>query len=114
MQQIFSFYDVDLDNTLNYFEFMDLVISQGDYTLRRASKEKQLYDSSIRPRYISYNVEYSFLKLLSKEQSFVLELESTIKGISYCYDFDVYKLFGAMDIYGLSSITKDSYIVNVD
>jgi hypothetical protein len=87
---------------MNYSEFLNCVVSESNYTLRRISRDRIGY------RYnrllVPYNVEYSFLKLLESELDLVRSVEILINDVRERYDFNVYDLY--------SSIQAYSYLTN--
>jgi len=64
-----SFYDSNSDGNLNYTEFLNMILSDSNYSIRRLARDRIGYRSGY---ILSYDVEYALSKLFERE----LELES--------------------------------------
>lgn len=101
-QQIIFHYDIDLSNTLNYSEFLNLVISDRNIILKHSSSSYKPFEP------IPYDVEASFIRLLEKELALVKSVYSSIRDISLRYDFNVTDAFRAVDVLGIDNINSES------
>ena len=96
-QLIVLFYDQDYDTYLSFTEFINLIQS-----------EKILQKSSCRSpgEELSYNVDYSFGKLLEKEVELARNVLYALKDIKCRYDFNIHNLFHYVKSY--NTITPES------
>ena len=96
-QLIVLFYDQDYDTYLSFTEFINLIQS-----------EKILQKSSCRSpgEELSYNVDYSFGKLLEKEVELARNVLYALKDIKCRYDFNIHNLFHSVKSY--NTITPES------
>lgn len=106
-RQIISFYDRNQDGNLDFTEFIDLCIPEVDYSLRKISRDRQIYDSRLRPSFLAYNVEYSFAKLLGRELDLVQRVEAAVRDLAYRFDFESSKLFASIDRYSFGYVKRD-------
>jgi len=83
---------------LNYSEFLNLILSEYNYTLRRISRER-IGISSRQGYHVPYDVEYSLCKLFEKEIDLVRNLELILEDVKSRYDFNVDDLFSSMEAY---------------
>ena len=88
------------------YRYLNLILIDTDYTLRRISEEKPFNYTSKVP-YFSYEIEYSLVKLFERELEIVKNLNYLIKDLSIRYDYNTYKLFSQMDEYNLSYLTAE-------
>lgn len=100
-QQIIYHYDADLSATLNYSEFLYLVVSERN----QFSKTTSTYRSF---ESVSSDIEYSFVRLLEKELEFVRSLSIAIRDLSLAYDFNVLDAFRTIDTLRIDNINVDS------
>lgn len=97
---IISFYDSNFDGNLNYTEFLNILISEHNYTLRRIALDRlgSSYNN-FRRVVLPFDVEYAMTKLLERELELVRNLEFLLNDIRARYDFNVLDLFSSMQVY---------------
>lgn len=100
IQQIIFNYDSDRDLSLNYTEFLSLISTDKSYSSKNSSYK--VYDS------IPYDVEFSFIRLLEKEISFIRLVTLSVKDLNLRYDFTIHEAFRALDGLGADNINSDS------
>ena len=83
---------------------MNVIVTESDYPLRRNSQEKPFNYVSKVP-YISYEIEYSLVRLFEKELDLVRNLTLIVKDLSLRYDYNTYKLFSQLDEFNLNYLT---------
>ena len=86
------------------YRFINIIVTETDFPLRRISQEKP-YTSSVKNPYFSYEIEYSLVKLFERELELVKTLTYLIKDLSLRYDYNPYKLFAEMDEFHLNYLT---------
>lgn len=101
-QQIIFHYDADLSATLNYGEFLNLVVSEKNILLRNSSTSFRSYEP------VPYDVEFSLVRLLEKELDFVKSMNNSIREINLRYDFNVIDAFRTLDTLGIDNINTES------
>lgn len=89
---IVSFYDSNYDGNLNYTEFLNMILSDGNYPIRRLSRDRIGYRTGFP---ITYDIESALAKLLEKELDLARTVELIISDIKARYDFNI------LDIYSL-------------
>lgn len=89
---IISFYDSDYDGNLNYLEFLNMILSDSNMKIRRLSRENIGYKNGFA---LTYNMEYSLLKVLEKELELARAIEIIVAEMKSRYDFNL------LDIYSL-------------
>jgi Ca2+-binding EF-hand superfamily protein len=104
-QNIIYHYDADCNSTLNYSEFVNLVVSEKNTVLRNSSLSGLSYKSVL---HVPYDVELSCVRLLEKELDFVKCLHGSVRDLNLRYDFNVLDAFKSMDIYNLDNLSTDS------
>ena len=96
-QLIILFYDQDYDTVLSYSEFINLI--QSEKVLQKSSYKSPRGE-------LSYNVDYSFGKLLEKEVELARNVVYALKDINCRYDFNIHNIFHYVKNW--NSITPDS------
>ena len=98
IQFLIFFYDENFDGKLSYTEFLNLVLSDNNYALRKSTRERvgTCYGKSILP----FNVEYSFVKILQRELNLIRTTLTIIDELKSRNDFNVHDLFHYMKGYG--------------
>ena len=96
-QLIILFYDQDYDTYLSFSEFINLI--QSEKIEQKASCRSSNSE-------LSYNVDYSFYKLLEKEVDLARNILYALKDIKYRYDFNIHNIFHSVKSF--NSITPDS------
>ncbi len=96
---IVSFYDSDYDGNLNYIEFLNMVLSDSNLTVRRISREKIGYKTGFP---LTFDMEYSLAKVLERELELARAIELIVAELKNRYDFnllDVYSLIQGAGLY---------------
>lgn len=88
---IIQFYDENCDNQLSYTEFLNLVLSENNFSLRCLARER--VGTSYPKSNMSFNVEYALVKLFEKELELVRSLFSLLDDVKVRYDFNVHSVF---------------------
>jgi len=96
-----------MDGTWRYSEFLNFLVTDSDFTLRRLADEKSSYYPSSSP-YLGFDVEYSLVKLFEREIELVRNLVALLKDLNLRYDHNVTQLFTSLDEYSLNYITSDN------
>ena len=94
---IILFYDQDYDTYLSFAEFINLI--QSEKIEHKISCKSSNED-------VSYNVDYSFCKLLEKEVDLARNVLYALKDIKCRYDFNIHNIFHTVKSF--NSITPDS------
>lgn len=93
---IIYFYDQTNKGYLNYAEFLNLVLSDFNYSLKRIARERAGYPYR---HTVPYDVEYSLSKVFERELDVVRSTESILNDIKARYDFNVYDLYASIQTY---------------
>lgn len=104
VKNLIYFYDKDFDGSLNYNEFLNLLFSDSNHSIKKISK-KQFNSSGLKydlPNDIRYLVVNAFWKEIKYNQS-IIELIRDIKGQ---HDFSIQDLYYSLKSY--SFITPES------
>ena len=104
---IVSFYDSDYDGNLNYTEFLNMILSDSNYNVRRISREKIGYKAGFP---LTYNMEYSLTKVLEKELELARAIEIIVAEIRNRFDFNLLDIYGL--IQGGSSYISEARLEN--
>lgn len=98
IEYLIFLYDENFDGKLSYTEFLNLVLSDNNYTLRKSTRERvgSCYGKSILP----FNVEYSMVKLLQRELELIRTTWTIIAELKSKNDFNIHDLFHYMKGYG--------------
>jgi Ca2+-binding EF-hand superfamily protein len=83
---IFLFYDKDYDGCLSYLEFLKLIQSE------KSHKNSQISNSNN----ISYNIEFSLIKLLEKEIELSRKIISALNELKTRCDFNIHNIFHSL------------------
>ena len=104
LQFLIFLYDENFDAKLSYSEFLNIVLSNNNYELRKSAREKicSNYDIST----LSFNIEYSLIKLFQKELDLIRTTRILIDKLKSRNDFNVHDLFHYVKGYG--NITHES------
>jgi len=94
---ILSFYDSNYDGNLNYSEFLNMILSDSNYSLRRLSRDRIGYSSS---SILSYDVEYSLTRLFERELELARAVEMLTNEIKARYDYNVLDIYTLIQGYG--------------
>ena len=101
---IILLYDENFDARLSYSEFLNIVLSDNNYELRKKARERIgsfNYDSTI-----PFNIEYSLVKLFQKILNLIRTTRKIIDELKSRNDFNVHDLFHYLKGYG--NITNES------
>jgi len=86
-----------MDGKLSYSEFLNLVISENKFSLKRHARENL---SSLNTRLtLPFDVEYSLSKVFERELDLVRNLQITLNDLRSRRDFNVYELFSSVQSY---------------
>ena len=98
MQFLIFFYDENFDGKLTYTEFLNLVLSDNNYAVRKSTRERVgvCYGKTI----LAFNVEYSFVKILQRELNLIRTTLTIIDELKSRNDFNVHDLFHYIKGYG--------------
>ena len=98
LQFLIFFYDENFDGKISYTEFLNLILSDNNYALRKSTRERvgSCYGKSILP----FNVEYSMVKLLQRELELIRTTWTIIAELKTRNDFNIHDLFHYMKGYG--------------
>ena len=106
---IFYFYDKDFDSALNFYEFLDLLISDSNYLYKKSYKKK-FKNNKIEPKELNSEIEIdvqkNILQIFIEEINFARNLSNLIINLRNCPDFDIQEVF--YEIKSYSYITTDS------
>ena len=97
---IILFYDIDKDGLLSYEEFINLIQSKNPKALNKKI-------NCIKKKEISYNIEFSFTKLIEKEIKLVQKMMNCLNNINTS-KFDIHEIFHEMKSININCITKES------
>ena len=97
---IILFYDIDKDGLLSYEEFINLIQSKNPKALNKKI-------NCIKKKEISYNIEFSFTKLIEKEIKLVQKMMNCLNNINIS-KFDIHEIFHEMKSININCITKES------
>ena len=97
-------YDDDNDNKLSYTEFLNMILSQNNISLRKSTREK--IGSFNNKNDISFEIEHCVLKLLEKEVDFIVSVNKIIFEIKEKKDFNLHNIFHLL--IGYQYITHES------
>lgn len=100
-----SFYNSESDGKMKYHEFIHLIITEKDPTLKRIATAKKLKSEFYQS--IPSDLEYTLVKLFMKEIEFASKLICLLRDLS---SLDVSKLFSAIDKDCLNYINEEQYI----
>ena len=106
---IFYFYDKDFDNALNFYEFLDLLISDSNYIYKKSFKKKyknNKIDTNEINNDIDINMQKSVLQIFIEEIELARQLNDLILDIKSNNDFIIQDIF--YEIKSYSYITYDS------
>jgi hypothetical protein len=102
---IILFHDANQDGTLNYAEFLNLIIPESNSYLRTSARDRlgRSYLSSS----LSYDVEYSLAKVLEKEVELVKNVDFTLTDLRSRYDFNIADIFATLDNFNLNYLSVE-------
>ena len=106
---IFYFFDKDNDNFLNFYEFLNLIISDSNYLYKKLFKKKYRHnkiDENEINIELDKNTEQSVLKIFQEEINFARNLNDLILNLKKNTDFMIQNAF--YEIKSYSYITNDS------
>ena len=106
---IFYFYDKDFDGVLNFYEFLDLIISDSNYLYKKSFKKKYKHnkiDQSEINKEIDIEIQKSVLQIFIEEIELARQLNDMIIDIKQSNDFSLQDIF--YEIKSYSYITNES------
>ena len=83
---IILFYDQDCDGSLSFLEFLNLIQSEKSKPIPKVLNSNN----------ISYNIEYSLIKLLQKEIELSKNLLIALNELKTRYDFNIHNIFHSL------------------
>ena len=104
LQFLILLYDENFDSKLSYSEFLNIVLSNNNYELRKSARENICLNNDISN--LPFNIEYSLIKLLQKELDLIRTTRVLIEKLKSRKDFNVHDLFHYVKGYG--NITHES------
>jgi hypothetical protein len=102
---IILFHDTNQDGTLNYNEFLNLVIPESNHYLKSTSRDRLGY--SYLSCNMSYDVEYSLAKVLERELELVRNVDFVLADLRARYDFNIADIFAALDTFNLNYLSSE-------
>ena len=100
---VIFFYDSDLDGKLSYSEFLNLVVNEKNFTLKRHGRENV---SHVKTRLtLPFDVEYSLAKVFERELDLIRNLQIVLSDLKLRRDFNVYELYSSVQSY--SDLSSD-------
>lgn len=93
---IISFYDSNFDGNLNYNEFINLIISESNYAMRKIARERSGYKKSYA---LPYDVEFGLVRLLERELDLARAVELLVADLKARYDFNILDIFSLIQGY---------------
>ena len=106
---IFYFYDKDSDGVLNFYEFLDILISNSNYLYKKSFKKKYKYNK-IGPNEINGEIDNEMqkkvLQIFIEEIEFARQLNELVVDIKSNKDFNIQNIY--YEIKSYSYITVDS------
>ena len=100
------FYDTDSDRSLNYNEFLNLVLCKDFYQMRQNVSGK--YNDGNASSYISYETEAKFCQVLQSEFLLIQTIDGLLADIKSYGDFSVSELITQLGVKG-NSITASAF-----
>lgn len=98
------FYDSDCDRLLSYSEFLNVVLSETNYSLRQLARDRA--GLTVPKLMLTFNAEYSIAKIIEKELDIVRSTRGMIEMIRERYDFSPHDIYHLLKGYG--AITQES------
>lgn len=102
------FYDTDSDRSLNYNEFLNLVLCKDFYQMRQNVSGKYNDGSLNSSTYISYETEDKFCQVLQSEFLLIQTIDKLLADIKSYGDFSVSELMNLLGVKG-NSITASVF-----
>ena len=106
---IFYFYDKDFDNVLNFYEFLDILISNSNYLYKKSFKKKykhKKFDQNEINAEIDGDIQKNVLQIFIEEIELGRQLNDLIIDIKRNNDFEIQNIF--YEIKSYSYITSES------
>ena len=92
-----SFYDSNSDGNLNYTEFLNMILSDSNYSIRRLARDRIGYRSG---NVLTYDVEYALTRLMERELELARAVEMLVADARARYDFNCLDLYSLIQGYG--------------
>lgn len=74
-----------------------MILSESDYAQRRIARERVGYK---KPFSLSYDVEFSFLRLLEKELDLARAVDLLVTDLKARYDYNILDIYSLIQGYG--------------
>ncbi len=95
---IISFYDSDFDGILSFVEFLNMILSDSDFSKRRIVKDGK---NSSRAKYgLNHDIEFSLVLLLEKELDLARAIDLLLNEIKCRFDYNIFDIYSAIQGYG--------------
>ena len=94
------FYDTDSTRSLNYNEFLNLVLCKDFYQMRQNASSSNNYQNEPNSSYISYETENKFCQLLQNEFILIQTIDKILADIKSYGDFSVSELLTLLGVNG--------------
>ena len=104
IKYIVLFYDENFDGVLSYTEFLGIILSDSNFTLRKRAREK--IGSNYGKQNLSFNVEYTIVNLFNKELELIRSCWKLIKELKKRIDFNIHEIYHCMK--GYDDINSES------
>lgn len=92
-----SFYDSNYDGNLNYTEFLNMILSDSNYSIRRLARDRIGYRLG---NILAYDVEYHLSRLLERELELARSVELLVADVRARYDYNVLDIYSLIQGYG--------------
>ena len=101
---IILFYDENFDGVLSYTEFLGIILSDSNFTLRKRTREK--IGSNYGKNNLPFKVEYTLVNLFNRELELIRSCWAIIKKIKSRTDFNLQEIYHCMK--GFDDINSES------
>ena len=101
---IILFYDENFDGVLSYTEFLGIILSDSNFTLRKRTREK--IGSNYGKNNLPFKVEYTLVNLFNRELELIRSCWAIIKKIKSRADFNLQEIYHCMK--GFDDINSES------
>ena len=107
-------YDIDCDNYLSYAEFLNMILSEKKKFIGKSNNNRNELHNY---KYVPYEIEKCFIKLLEKEIEFIRYVNKKINDIKEKEDFNIQNIFCLLSEYqyiskaSLINFFKKNYVI---
>ena len=96
IKSIINLYDINRDNSLNYKEFLYMILSNEKLLDKKINFKFSYTNNDLPLSNLPYNIEYDFCKILENELCFIRDLEEKINDLNKRKDYTIYDLFNEL------------------